>query len=75
MLNALALPERWNGISYTHAFDRNFSSNGRGMPVDVGVGVVIGPTEIGSSANNLRHRMVWRGVSHLRNSLPKPVIR
>jgi hypothetical protein len=51
------------------AFDRNFSSSGRGMSVDVGAGAVIGSWEIGASANNLAHRMTWRRVSYRRYSM------
>lgn len=51
------------------AFDRNYSSSGRGMSFDIGAGAVLGRFEIGGSLNNLAHRMTWRGVSNRRYSM------
>lgn len=51
-------------------FDRRFSSSGRGLSMDVGLGAVIGPWEIGGSANNLAHRMTWSRVTYRRYSMP-----
>jgi hypothetical protein len=51
------------------AFDRNYSSSGRGVSFDVGAGAVIGPFEIGGSMNNLAHRMTWRGVASRRYAM------
>jgi hypothetical protein len=51
------------------AFDRNVSSKGRGMSLDVGAGFVAGRWEVGVSASNLAHRLTWRNLTQRTYSL------
>jgi len=43
--------------------DRVSSSGGRGMAVDVGVGVVVGRWEVGAGVNGIANRIRWTDVS------------
>ena len=42
------------------AFTRHTSSNGRGMSVDIGLGLTVHGFELGFSGNNLGNRIDWR---------------
>ena len=45
------------------AFTRLTSGKGRGMSVDVGLGISLGKLELGFSGNNLGNRITWRNLS------------